>query len=75
MKNNEDLIQMIEKLKVCVDEGHDWMFEDSYSRVGLPSIIRWKCKCCGFQKKTEVTEEQELILMKYKTLKPAERAK
>lgn len=71
----KDLIEMIEKLKVCIDEGHDFWFEDSYSRIGNSTIIIWKCNCCGFKKETKVTEEQELLLMKYKNLKPQESAK
>jgi len=62
--NKKDLIEMIDKLKVCIDEGHDFVFEGSYSRIGKSTIIIWKCNCCGFQKETEATEEQELLLMK-----------
>lgn len=73
--NNKKLIKAIENLKVCIDEGHDFEFFEHYHRSGNPTIIEWKCKRCGYVKATRATEEQEHILMKYKTLKPSEKTK
>ena len=71
----KDLIEMIDKLKVCIDEGHDFEFVQYYPQCGSATTIEWKCRKCDYHKTTKATEEQELILMKYKTLKPQERAK
>ncbi len=74
-KSKNQLLDMIEMLMVCIDKDHDFKFVKSWSLPGRPSRIEWRCKRCDYTKETSVTEEQEHILMKHKTLKPPEKAK
>lgn len=68
--NTVQIHEAIENLKVCIDKGHDFEFVESFSFRGRQSEIQWKCKRCDYTKATSVTEEQEHILMKHKTMKP-----
>lgn len=72
--NKQQIIDVLDVLKICIDKGHDYVFVESWPRPGNSTIITWKCKRCDYTMNTNVTEEQGRILREHRNLKP-EKAK
>lgn len=72
MSKRSEIKEEIDRLKHCIEFGHDFEIKASYPSSHNENVhrISWKCRSCEFKRYSTATKDQLKTIDEYRKLTP-----